>query len=160
MRVLTIHARRWRQLVLGLVCGVGLLSRPDGAVAQGTGTPDLAFDVVPLLGQIVGSSLIELNGYQDRLELTLPVPLGGRLVSAELRLNLVNAKALDLGHSRVTAEINGHAIGDLPLRNDGELSRVTLPLPRQMFQAAGNRLVLTSELRTHGPCDRNSVRDL
>ncbi len=116
--------------------------------------------MVPLLSQVVGSSLLELNGYQDRLELGLPVPVGGRLVSAELRLNFVNSRNLDVQNSRVSAEINGNPLGDLPLRNDGEVSRVTLRLPTELFKPAGNRLVFTSELRTPAPCGPITVRDL
>ena len=138
------------RLLAGLACALlAALAQPRGAAAQAQ-TPELAFEVVPLLSQVVGSSLLELNGYQDRLELGLPVPVGGRLVSAELRLNFVNSRNLDVQNSRVSAEINGNPLGDIPLRNDGELSRVTLRLPTELFKPAGNRLVFTSELRTPG----------
>ena len=148
------------RLLAGLACALlAALAQPRGAAAQAQ-TPELAFEVVPLLSQVVGSSLLELNGYQDRLELGLPVPVGGRLVSAELRLNFVNSRNLDVQNSRVSAEINGNPLGDIPLRNDGELSRVTLRLPTELFKPAGNRLVFTSELRTPAPCGPITVRDL
>src|SRR5215218_7265551 len=148
------------QLVAGLACCVvAALSQSRSATAQAQ-TPDLAFQVVPLLSQVVGTSLPELNGFQDRLEIGLPVPVTGRLVSAELRMNFVNSRNLDIQNSRVRAEINGQPLGDLPLRNDGEVSRVTLQLPVQLFKPAGNRLVFTSELRTPAPCGPVTVREL
>jgi hypothetical protein len=148
------------RLMAGLACCVvAALSQSRAATAQAQ-TPDLAFQVVPLLSQVVGTSLPELNGFQDRLEIGLPVPVTGRLVSAELRMNFVNSRNLDIQNSRVRAEINGQPLGDLPLRNDGEVSRVTLQLPVQLFKPAGNRLVFTSELRTPAPCGPITVRDL
>jgi len=59
-----MHALR---LFAGLACCVvAALSQSRAATAQAQ-TPDLAFQVVPLLSQVVGTSLPELNGFQDRL---------------------------------------------------------------------------------------------
>ena len=66
------------RLLAGLACcppgRPGPVSRGAAAQAQ---TPELAFEVVPLLSQVVGSSLPELNGFQDRLEIG-PAGAGGR----------------------------------------------------------------------------------
>ncbi|MFL5332363.1 MAG: cellulose biosynthesis cyclic di-GMP-binding regulatory protein BcsB [Geminicoccaceae bacterium] len=149
--------RSLRLVAVLACCLLAWCLRAGGAAAQ---APDLAFEVVPLLSQVAGSSLLELSGYEDRLELGLPVPATGRLVSAELRLNFVNSRNLDIRNSRVSAEINGQPLGNLPLRNDGEVSRVILRLPVELFKPAGNRLVFTSELRTGAPCGPITVREL
>lgn len=158
MRSRMMQPKPWRRVLAGAACAAGLAFNPG--TTPHAAAADLALDVVPLLSQVVGSGLLEMTGVQDRLELALPLPPGGRLVGAELRLNFVNSRALAIESSRVTVEINGQQLAALPLRNDGETSRVTMPLPVELLKPTGNRLTFTSELRTPGPCTATSVREL